>query len=85
MINVNMDKAKVIAHAIRRDARAYEFIPHDELIAKQIPGADAQEAEAKRQQIREKYAVIQQQVDSATQVETLSQIIDTLRTEILNG
>jgi hypothetical protein len=85
MITVNIDKAKVIAHVIRRDARAYEFLPHDELIAKQIPGADTQAAEAQRQQIREKYTVIQQQVDAATQVETLTQIIDTLRTELFNG
>lgn len=65
MIVVNIDKAKTIAHDMRRAARAEEFKPHDEVIMKQIPGVDAQAAEAARQAIRAKYAAIQTQIDAA--------------------
>lgn len=66
MITINIDKAKNIAHDMRRAARAEEFKPHDEVIMKQIPGVDAQQAEAARQAIRDKYAIIQAQIDAAT-------------------
>ncbi len=65
MIQINMNKAKAIAHDARRAARAKEFEPHDAVIMKQIPGADAAAAEAARQAIREKYAVLQTQMDEA--------------------
>lgn len=71
MITVNIDKAKGIAHDIRRAARAEEFKPFDEIIAKQIPGTTAQEAEAARQAIRDKYAGIQADIDAASTVEDL--------------
>lgn len=58
MIKINIDKAKAIAHEKRREARAAEFAPHDEVIAKRIPGVAEADAEAARQAIREKYAVI---------------------------
>ena len=66
MITINLDKAKTIAHDIRRAKRAEEFAPHDEVIMKQIPGVDAQTAEAARQEIRDKYAEMQVQIDEAT-------------------
>jgi hypothetical protein len=65
MIKINVDKAKNIAHEIRRSARAEEFKPHDEVIMKQIPGVDAANAEAARQAIRDKYAAIQADIDAA--------------------
>jgi hypothetical protein len=65
MIAVNIDKAKTIGHNIRRAKRAEEFKPLDQIIAAQIPGTSAQQAEAKRQAIREKYAAVQAQIDSA--------------------
>ena len=65
MIRINIDKAKNIAHDMRRAARTEEFKPHDEVIMKQIPGVDAQQAEAARQAIRDKYAAIQTQIDAA--------------------
>jgi len=71
MITINIDKAKAIAHDIRREARAEEFKPLDEIIAKQIPGASAQEAEAARQAIRDKYVAIQADIDAAATVEDL--------------
>ena len=64
MIKVNVEKAKAIGHELRRAARADEFKPFDEAIAKQIPGA-AEGAEAQRQAIREKYATIQAEIDAA--------------------
>jgi hypothetical protein len=63
-IVIDVTKAKAIGHEMRRAARAEEFKPFDEAIAKQIPGA-ADGAEAERQAIREKYAVIQTNIDAA--------------------
>jgi hypothetical protein len=64
-IEVDLDAAKTIGHDMRRTKRAEEFQPFDEIIAKQIPGLDASEAEANRQAIREKYALIQDAIDAA--------------------
>ena len=64
MIVINVTKAKAIGHDMRRAARAQEFAPYDEAIAKQIPG-QAEGAEAARQVIREKYAAIQTAIDAA--------------------
>lgn len=61
---IDVEKAKSIGHTMRRAARAEEFKPFDEAIAKQIPNA-AEGAEAERQAIREKYAAIQTQIDAA--------------------
>lgn len=62
MIKINVDKAKTIAHEIRRNERAKEFAPLD--IQATIPSL-AEQAEAQRQVIREKYAEIQLAIDSA--------------------
>jgi hypothetical protein len=64
VITVDISKAKTIAHDMRRAARAEEFKPYDEAIAKQIPG-QADGAEIARQAIREKYADIQTSIDAA--------------------
>jgi hypothetical protein len=64
-IDHDIDKCKFIGHDKRRAARAEEFAPLDEVIAKQIPGADALAAEANRQEIRDKYALIQESIDEA--------------------
>ena len=64
-VDVDLDQAKSIGHDMRRAARAEEFAPHDEVIAKQIPGVSATEAEAARQVIRDKYAAIQDEIDAA--------------------
>jgi hypothetical protein len=63
-IVIDINKAKAIGHDMRRAARAEEFKPFDEAIAKQIPGTDG--AEIARQAIREKYAAIQTSIDAAT-------------------
>lgn len=75
MIFINIEKAKAIAHDIRRVARANEFKPHDEVIMKQIPGVDAQAAEAARQAIREKYAVMQADIDAAATPDEIKQVL----------
>jgi hypothetical protein len=62
----DLDKCKEIGHDIRRQQRAEEFKPYDEVIAKQIPGADAVAAEDARQQIRDKYALIQDVIEGAS-------------------
>ena len=61
---IDLTKAKNIGHDMRRAARAEEFKPYDEAIAKQIPGA-VEGAETARQAIRDKYAAIQTQIDAA--------------------
>lgn len=64
-IEHDLDKCKALGHDMRRAKRAEEFAPHDEVIMKQIPGADAQAAEEARQEIRDKYAQVQEQIDAA--------------------
>lgn len=71
MITINLNKAKAIGHDKRRALRAEEFKPYDEVIMKQIPGNDAAEAEAKRQEIRNKYAAIQGEIDAAQSPEEI--------------
>ena len=66
MITINIDKAKTVAHDMRRAARAAEFAPLD--IKATIP-SEAAAAEAARQFIRDKYANIQVAIDAATTVD----------------
>ena len=75
MITINLDKAKAIAHDKRRQARAKEFEPYDAVIMKQIPGNDSAAAEAARQAIRTKYAALQTQMDAATTVDQLKDLL----------
>ena len=74
-IGLNLNKAKDIAHEKRRAARAEEFKPHDEVIMKQIPGNDYNQAEAARQAIREKYTTLQAQMDAAQTPEQLKALL----------
>lgn len=76
MITINIDRAKTIAHDIRRQQRAQEFEPLDAAIAKQIPGTDAAAVEAQRQLIRDKYAQMQAQIDAAQDIAELSSVIN---------
>ena len=71
MITINLTKAKAIAHDKRREARAEEFKPHDEIIMKQIPGVDATAAEAARAAIRTKYSTMQTAIDEASTVDAI--------------
>jgi hypothetical protein len=75
MITINVTKAKAIGHDMRRAARAAEFAPYDEAIAKQIPG-QADGAEAARQAIREKYAAIQTAIDAAATPDEIKAVLE---------
>lgn len=75
MISVNMPKAKTIAHTMRRAARESEFAPHDAVIARRIPGENDAAAEAARLAIRKKYAVIQDAIEVAADVDALKTVI----------
>lgn len=72
MITINIDKAKAVAHDMRRAARATEFAPLD--IKATIP-SEATNAEAARQFIRDKYADIQITIDAAATVDDLLAIV----------
>jgi hypothetical protein len=75
MITINLDRAKTISHAIRRQKRAAEFEPLDQVIMRQIPGTDVQAVEAQRQTIRDRYADLQTQIDATDSVDTLTTIV----------
>lgn len=75
-ITINIDKAKNIAHEARRVARAQEFAPLDLKVT--IP-SEAVAAEAARQAVREKYAAVQTQIENASGVTELKQILEDLK------
>ena len=68
MITINIDKAKDIAHDIRRAKRSEEFAPLD--VQATIP-SQASAAESARQVIRDKYAAMQTQINSASMPEEI--------------
>lgn len=74
-IKINIEKAKDIAHDMRRAKRAEEFAPLD--IKATIP-SEAAAAEAARQEVRAKYAELQQQIDAAQSTEQLKAIVQPL-------
>lgn len=76
MIVINIDKARAVAHEARRVARAAEFAPWDHIIAMRIPGTAATEAEAQRQEIRERNAIVQAQIEAATDHQQLRSFIE---------
>jgi hypothetical protein len=69
-IKINLEKAKSIAHDVRRAKRAEEFAPLD--IKATIP-AEAKAAEAARQVVRQKYAEMQAAIDSAQSADEIKQ------------
>jgi len=75
-VDVDLDKAKDIGHDMRRAARTEAFAPFDEIIAKQIPGADALAAEASRQAIRDKYAEVQVAIDAAADPDAIKAALE---------
>lgn len=77
-VDVDMPKAKEIAHDKRRRARDVEMTPLD--IEATIP-AKANQAEAKRQIIRDKYAVVQTDIDAAATPSQLKTIIENFTTK----
>ena len=76
MITINIDRAKTISHEIRRQRRAAEFEPLDQVIMRQIPGTDIPAVEAERQTIRDRYTQIQTAIDAAQNVDQLLTIVN---------
>ena len=74
MIHINLNKAKQIAHKIRRSARQVEFQPYDSAISKQIPG-EVTRAEEQRKAIRKKYATIQNEINISTTIDELTRAL----------
>ena len=72
MININLNKAKTIAHDKRREARTLEFAPLD--IKATIP-SEATAAETARQAVRDKYAAMQAAIDSASTVDEIKAVM----------
>jgi len=72
MITINIDKAKAIAHDKRREARSVEFAPLD--IKVTIP-SEATAAETARQGVRDKYAAMQADIDSASTVDEIKAVM----------
>jgi hypothetical protein len=75
MITINVTKAKVIAHDIRRELRTEEFKPYDDAISKQIPG-QMEDAETARAAIRAKYTTMQTAIDAATTVDEIKTALE---------
>jgi hypothetical protein len=75
-VDVDLSKAKDIGHDIRRTLRTEEFKPYDEVIMKQIPGADAVAAEEARQQVRFKYALIQDAINVASTTDEIKATLE---------
>lgn len=67
-VDHDITKAKNIAHAMRRESRAKEFAPLDVEVT--IP-LRTSAAETARQVIREKYAVMQINIDGSETIESL--------------
>lgn len=64
-VDVDMPKAKTLAHDMRRANREELFRPYDEIIAKQVPGSDSAKAEQERKKIRDADDVNQIAMDAA--------------------
>ena len=75
MITVNVDKAKGIAHEVRRAKRTEEFAALD--IKATIP-SEAAAAEEARAAIRVKYEGVQTSIDAAVDVDALKAIVEGL-------
>ena len=75
MITINVDKAKGIAHEVRRAKRTEEFAPLD--IKATIP-SEAVAAEEARAAIRAKYEGVQTSIDAAADVDELKTIVEGL-------
>lgn len=80
MIIINIDKAKEITHNIRRTERAKGFAPLDQEVNINIANPTKMaEVEAQRQAIRDKYAVIQSNIENCFTADELKLIIQNLK------
>jgi len=80
-LTIDIEKAKSIAHSIRRAQRDIELKPFDEIISRQIPGTDLNIIEVERQKIRDKFSILQENINKASSVE---EILKTLNSSFIN-
>lgn len=76
IIEIDLDKAKEITHNLRRAMRAEEFAPLDQTIAFRLPGTTIKETEKLREEVRDKYVEMQEEIDLATDVEQLKVLLE---------
>lgn len=76
MLTINLPKGKAIACNLYRQQRSREFEPQDIPIAKQIPGTDVHATDQQRLQIRDRYALVQTNIEVAETVDQLYAAID---------
>lgn len=76
MITINIEKAKTVAHKLRRDKREALFAPHDRVIQLNIPGNDLIVAEEKRAAIRLLDAKCQTDIDASSTPEQIKEALD---------
>ena len=67
-VKEDLTESKNCAHKLRRYERQKEFKPYDDIVMKQIPGANTAGAEDQRVKIRDKYAKMQTDIDDASDV-----------------
>ena len=88
-ISIDLAKAKLCAHEVRRKDRDEQFAPLDYQVGAQIPGVDLADIEAQRVVIREADAVKQAAIDAAgtvREVQVAVYEVDVLnRIETLEG
>ena len=71
----DLARAKKIAHRKRRNRRYNQFAPHDNVIAKAIPGTATDAAEASRVGIRATYNTMQTEIDACSTVDEIHAIL----------
>ena len=76
-IEIDLTRARAIAHDIRRRRRADELAPYDKVISLQIPGSDTDSAEAARQKIRERYDTLQTAINAADNIDSIVSALST--------
>ena len=76
VVTEDVDRAREIAHQTRREKRAAEFKPNDDIIALNIPGTDIKAAEDSRSQTRWKYKLMQDNLDRSKTISELKTALE---------
>lgn len=76
-LNYDLDKAKLIAHDMRRVKRQVDFSPYDNIIALNIPTQDNERvaAEIARATIRVADTILQNSIDNVINIDELKAVI----------
>lgn len=76
MITINIEKAKSMAHTLRRNKREQMFAPYDRVIQLNIPGNDLVVAEENRAKIRLLDNKCQAEIDASSTPEQIKEALD---------